>query len=328
MNIIHGKKKVVITYSSTQSYTGYCAPNQTGGPITLSATATSIVSQGDADAKALAAATAAVNAALSTTCVLIDSSTTPAWQFDPTTEVCDISSDKRPYRDSKAKMKDANPLSPSYNTYRNNGALYAYRVSSPTCPNAFTSVSYSITFTKTNCPGGTGGSTDVLTVPAGAFLSLIGQGEADLKAYTYLNQNGNGIYNGTILPENYPPFDNEAIEKNFPVGTCPVPETGEVQPTLAKYTLSSPSFGFVVVSLSRALNNDNQLILSGSVGIFSSAGEQVGTGSFSMPSGVNTATASTSLSIEPWQASSYYARVTSVNTTGYTPSTATMTLTT
>jgi hypothetical protein len=52
-------------YTSTQSYTATCPVGQFGPPVTKSATATSFLSQADADAQALSAATAAANAALS-----------------------------------------------------------------------------------------------------------------------------------------------------------------------------------------------------------------------------------------------------------------------
>jgi von Willebrand factor type A domain/Bacterial Ig-like domain (group 2) len=52
-------------YTSTQTFTAQCPAGQFGSPVTKSATATSFLSQSDADAQALAAATAAANAALS-----------------------------------------------------------------------------------------------------------------------------------------------------------------------------------------------------------------------------------------------------------------------
>jgi hypothetical protein len=56
--------QVLPYFTSTQSYTAQCGVYTTGIAVTREASATSIVSQEDADSKALAAATAAANAAL------------------------------------------------------------------------------------------------------------------------------------------------------------------------------------------------------------------------------------------------------------------------
>lgn len=54
----------IATFSSTQSFTANCPVGCLGPPVTKSATATSLISQADADAKALAAAQTAATAAL------------------------------------------------------------------------------------------------------------------------------------------------------------------------------------------------------------------------------------------------------------------------
>jgi hypothetical protein len=331
--IIRVRKKK--QYTSTQSYTGYCGINQSGGPVTEQATVTSFSSQADADTKALAAATAKVNERLSQVCVPLDGPNAPAWQFDPTTEVCDLSVDKKPYRDSRAKMKDMNPLSSSFGTYRNSGQLYTYRISSPACPNPFTSAAYSKNFTKTNCPSNSVGSTGTLTVGAGAFTSLISQTEADNKAFNYLNVQDDGdgisrgqkIYNGTLLEASWPAYENNSVPKNFPTGTCSIPEGGTIAPTSAVFTpTGAPGQGFISIGLLRSASA-NALIVNGVVGIFrAGTNEQIGTQNFTIPSGSNSATVNTTAGADPSQGS-FYVKVVSCSTSGYSPSLTTVPVT-
>jgi hypothetical protein len=56
--------KCVQQFTSTQQYTAECPAGSLGSPVTKSATETSLISQADADAKALVKATVVANAAL------------------------------------------------------------------------------------------------------------------------------------------------------------------------------------------------------------------------------------------------------------------------
>jgi hypothetical protein len=97
-----------------------------------------------------------------------------------------------------------------------NGQTYAN--ANGTCTNIYYNVVQSKSFTRNNCGFGSTGSSVVCTVPANQYSSTISQADADAKATTDINSNGQAYANANGVCTNI--YYNAVQSKSFTRNNC------------------------------------------------------------------------------------------------------------
>jgi len=179
----------------------------------------------------------------------------PDWQFDLSTLQCE-QNNPRTNSNRVARQKDVNPNSPTFNQFRNSGALFYYDSNATSCPVTYASEARSQQFRRNNCAAGSIGSFVTYTIPAGAHTSTISQADANAKADAALAAGGQAYANANgVCSVISPSFDFRNVSTEF---------AGIVQGTYADIYILVPTGGPVTLYYD-IVNKINGVVQSSSV---------------------------------------------------------------